>query len=88
MAGFEEDYKRRLRRVGGIYDDSVRVWVESGENDGYWSAGCETCAFYIDGEPYVKIFADISISWEDKMEIASFEDMGDLIRALDAVDDD
>jgi hypothetical protein len=88
VAGFEEEYQRRLRRVGGVYDNSLKVWVESGEDDGYWSGGCETCEFYIDGGPYVKVFVDSKISWEIKREIARFSDMGELIRELDSVDDD
>lgn len=87
MAGFEEEYQRRLRRVGGVFDDSLKVWIESGEDKGYWSGGCETCEYYIDGAPFVKIYVETKINWEPKREIASFEDMGELIRALDEVDE-
>lgn len=82
MSDFQEEYYQRLRRVGGIYDDSVAVKVESGQEDGSWSGGCETCNFYMEGAPYVKIFA----VYPYYKELASFEDMGELIRALDNVE--
>jgi len=85
MSNFEEEYYKRIRRVAGIYDDTTLVELESGEDDGYWSGGCETCNFYIEGEPFVKII-EIHTDYPYRTERASFSDMGELIRALDAVE--
>lgn len=85
MSNFEEEYKKRLRRVAGITDDSVDIVVESGTTEGGWSGGCETCDYFMEGEPFVKIVAK-SESWPFRSEKVTFEDMGELIRALDAVE--
>lgn len=85
MVNFEEEYYKRIRRVAGIYDDTAVVVLESGTDDGYWSGGCETCNFYIDGEPYVKIIQKFD-GYPYRTERASFSDMGELIRALDEVE--
>ena len=85
MSNFETEYYQRLRRVAGITDDSVQIELESGQNDGYWAGGCETCNFYIEGEPYVKIVR-IYDGYPYSEDLKSFGDMGELIRALDAVE--
>lgn len=85
MRNFEDEYKKRLRRVAGITDDTVEIVVESGTEEGIWSGGCETCAFYTEGGPFVKIVA-IYPKYPFRAERVSYEDMGELIRALDAVD--
>ena len=86
MSNFEEEYNKRLRRVAGITDDSVTVQVESGQEEGRWSGGCETCAFYMEGEPFVRIVELNSERYPFRAEKASFSDMGELIRALDEVE--
>lgn len=85
MSNFEEEYKKRLRRVVGIFDDTVEIEVRSGTEDGYWDGFCETCEYWNEGEPFVKIYARTS---EDSYltEKASFRDMGELIRALDEIE--
>lgn len=87
MANFEEEYKRRLRRVAGIYDDSVDVVVESGQEEGRWSGGCETCEFFMEGEAFVRIIELNPNRYPFRAERVSFSDMGELIRALDNVED-
>ena len=87
MSRFEDEYYRRIRRVAGIYDDTATVELESGEDDGYWSGGCETCNFHVEGAPFVKIVQKLD-EYPYRIERASFSDMGELIRALDEVDDE
>lgn len=97
MAGFEEEYNKRLRRVAGIFDDSVRVEIEGDVTEGYWEGYCETCQYYNEGTPFIKIVKvieeEIEYGWregsftsETKHEVARFDDMGELIRKLDEID--
>lgn len=81
MSSFEEDYNKRLRRVAGLEDDTIEVRAASDSEDGYWEGYCETCQYWNEGKTFVKI------QRMDTYEVLStFEDMGDLIRALDAVE--
>lgn len=96
MAGFEEEYNKRLRRVAGIFDDSVRVEIEGDVTEGYWEGYCETCQYYQEGTPFIKIVRVIEEPYtnylgeedvlERREEIARFDDMGELIRKLDEID--
>jgi hypothetical protein len=96
MGNFQEDYNKRLRRVAGIFDDTVEVRVEGDVTEGYWEGYCETCQYYNEGTPYIKIVKVVEeirqdyrgndYSSERTYEVARFDDMGELIRRLDAVD--
>lgn len=83
MTSFEEEYNKRLRRVAGIDDDSLRVEVTSGVGEGYWEGGCETCEYYNEGDPFVRVtvFEDYSI-----VSTKEYYDMGQLIREMDKIE--
>jgi hypothetical protein len=78
MGTFKEDYDKRLRRVCGVSDDSLKV-VEDSET--VYGGYCETCW-------YEDEFVTVTVYAEDGSELAkeSFYYMEDLIAALDQVE--
>ena len=97
MEAWEEEYHQRLRRVSGIEDDSIPVSVEVGQTEGYWTGGCETCSYFMEGEPFIKIIADFPSTYYSYYEgrevdtisqevVKEYSDMGELIRDLAAVE--
>lgn len=76
MNAWEKEYERRLRRVAGVTDDTVNVYVESRA----WpiGGGCETCGF----EAEVEIAVWAGNAHKD------FDDIGALMRALAGVPDE
>lgn len=76
MNAWEKEYERRLRRVAGVTDDTVQVYVDSRA----WvnGGGCETCGSEAE--------VDITV-WAGKVT-RDFDDVGDLMRALVEVPDE
>ena len=76
MGSFKEDYDKRLRRVCGVTDDTLRVEETSRTVYGGY---CETCA-------YEEELIEINV-WDGRTKVATkdFYDMGELIRAMDKV---
>lgn len=76
---FQEEYEKRLRRVCGVTDDSLDVYCSANAWTEY--SGCDTCGGGTNFDITVSVF-------ESRKIIASttFTDLGDLIRALDAVE--
>lgn len=78
MGTFQEDMDKRLRRLCGVTDDSLKVTQDSKTISGGY---CETC-WYEDEVIEVAVFDD------QGKEVAStqYYDLGDLMRALDEVE--
>ena len=77
MGSFKEDYDKRLRRLCGVTDDTLRV---SEDSETVYGGYCETCRY----EEQVII---ISVCNSDRVVIGrrQFYDMGELVRAMDEV---
>jgi len=86
MTNFNEEYEKRLRRVAGVTDDGLSVEIVLDVSEGYWDGYCETCEYWNEGKPFARV--RVFDPEERYTEVAKidFEDMGELIRALDAVE--
>lgn len=79
---FEDEFKKRLRRVCGVTDDTTDVSYELGSDEGW--GGCDTCGYDNSDRSYV----DVTVRggtfkiYENK----EFEDLGALMRAMDGVE--
>lgn len=76
MGSFKEDYDKRLRRICGVTDDTLKV-VEDSET--VYGGYCETCA-YEEDVIVVKVYKDGTVIKREQ-----FYDMGELIRAMDDI---
>ena len=85
MTSFEEEYNKRLRRVAGVTDDTYSVEVNMEVTEGGWTGGCETCEWYEEGKAFVVVRV-YSVEAYSTIASVEFDDMGELIRALDAVE--
>jgi hypothetical protein len=74
---FTDEMEQRLRRVLGVTDDEEYVHYEVEKENGY-GGGCNTCGYGADtGRVYVTVHCD--------GKYREFNDLGELMRALDAV---
>lgn len=76
MGSFKEDYDKRLRRICGVTDDTLKV-VEDSET--VYGGYCETCR-YEEDVIVVKVYKDGTVIKQEQ-----FYDMGELIRAMDDI---
>lgn len=81
MSRWNDEYERRLRRVIGVTDDSVEVSVDT-EFDRSWSGGCDTCGWYDE-----TVTITVSAGHGRDRKSRTFSELGELIRALDEVED-
>lgn len=86
MTNFQEEYDKRLRRVAGVTDDSLKVETELDKTEGYWEGYCDTCQYYNEGTTFVRIRVYEEDDHYTAVATKDFNDMGELIRALDAVE--
>lgn len=78
---FKEEMDKRLRRVCGITDDSLKVYTYDRIIDSNWSGDPDDTDFGASHEISVVIYQDdIRIAGKD------FEGIAELIRALDKVE--
>lgn len=81
---FSTEFDQRLRRVCGVTDDSREVSYEA-EFDAPAFEGCETCGYGGDeGRSYVTV--NVRGTEDASYVYKEFADMGELMRALDAVE--
>lgn len=77
MGNFKEDYDKRLRRICGVTDDTLRV-IEDSETVYY--GYCETCRF-TEEVITVKVYKNGQVISERE-----FDYMSDLIKELDEIE--
>jgi hypothetical protein len=90
MTTFQEDYERRLRALLKVPKDALDVFLDT-SYEGGGPVGCDTCCDWAD--PSIALEArwrELSPAGKRVARFASrsFEELGELIRALDAVDDE
>lgn len=78
---FQDEFEKRLRRVCGVTDDSRTVTYRVETWSGF--GGCETCG---DNGAKSEIEVRVYASETERTASRDFDDLGDLMRALDAVE--
>lgn len=74
MATWQDEFHRRCRRLLGVTDDSIPVYIDA-NTDPFW--GCDTCGYG------AVVTIEVGIGGSSK----TYRDLGDLIRDLDDLPD-
>lgn len=90
MTTFQEDYERRLRALLEVPTDALEVFIDT-SYEGGGQVGCDTCGDW--ANPSIEIEARWRVLSPTGKRVArfsskSFEELGELIRALDEVEDE
>lgn len=92
MAKFEKEFHKRLRRLGGVTDDSTRVTISEDVEEGHTT--CFECfpddyGTFDYGPSYhvtIYIHPENTVYWDKNAVKLRYEGMAELMRALDEVD--
>ena len=76
MSTWKDEYDRRCRRLLGVEDDILAVYVDTDWGGG----GCETCGYGGEGSVTIRVETETG-----RFISRDFDDVGDMIRALDEV---
>ena len=83
---FSEDFDKRLRRICGITNDELFVTHFAGVGPGHWEGYCESCSYYEEGKPFVKIEVREGGERGRLIYTKEYSGMGELIRDMDAIE--